>query len=38
LVRLDSLVADLGGAVVDEDLAAAAQAARDLRDVMSGLI
>jgi hypothetical protein len=38
LVRLDSLVTDLGGAVVDEDFAAAAQAARDLRDVMSGLI
>lgn len=38
LVRLDSLVADLGGAVVDEDLTAAARAARYLRGVMSGLI
>ncbi len=38
LVRLDSLLAELGGAVVDEDLTAAAHAARDLRAVMSGLI
>lgn len=38
LVRLDSLVGDLGGAVLDDDLPAAAQAARDLREVTSGLI
>jgi hypothetical protein len=38
LVRIDSLVGELGGAVVDADLAAAAHAARDLRSVMSGLI
>ncbi|MBA3689977.1 MAG: hypothetical protein H0W82_01015 [Actinobacteria bacterium] len=38
LVRLDSLVGELGAAVFDEDLAAAAQAARDLREVTSGLI
>jgi hypothetical protein len=38
LVRLDSLIGEMGGAVVDEDLTAAAHAARDLREVMSGLI
>jgi hypothetical protein len=38
LVRLDSLVGELGVDVVDDDLTAAAQTARDLRDVMSGLI
>ena len=38
LVRLDSLVGEMGGAVVEEDLTAAAHAARDLRTVMSGLI
>jgi hypothetical protein len=38
LARLDTLVGDLGTAVVDEDLAAAAQFALDLREVMSGLI
>jgi hypothetical protein len=38
LVRIDSLVGEIGGAIVDDDLAAAAQAARDLREVMSGLI
>lgn len=36
--RIDTLVRDLGTAVVDEDLTAAAQTARDLRKVMSGLI
>jgi len=38
LVRLDTLVAEMDVAVVDDDLPAAAQAARDLRGVMSGLI
>jgi hypothetical protein len=38
LVRIDSLVAQLGTNVTDDDLTAAAQTARDLRDVMSGLI
>jgi hypothetical protein len=38
LVLIDSLVGELGTAVVDEDLTAAAQSARDLRDAMSGLI
>ena len=38
LVRLDTLVGEMGGAVVDEDLTAAARAARDLRDVMSGIL
>lgn len=38
LVRLDTLVGEMGGAVVDGDLTAAAHAARDLRAVMSGLI
>jgi hypothetical protein len=32
------LIGEMGGAVVDEDLTAAAHAARDLREVMSGLI
>ena len=36
--RIDTLVRDLGTAVVDEDLTAAAQTARNLRKVMSGLI
>jgi hypothetical protein len=38
LVRVDTLVSELGGAVFDGDLAAAAQAARDLRGVTSGLV
>jgi hypothetical protein len=38
LTRIDALVGDLGTAVVDEDLTTAAQAARDLRGVLSGLI
>jgi hypothetical protein len=38
LVRIDSLVGELGTAVFDKDLAAAAQTARDLRGVTSGLI
>jgi hypothetical protein len=38
LIRIDTLVGELGTAVVDKDLAAAAQAARDLREVMSGLV
>jgi hypothetical protein len=38
LVRFDSLIGEMGGAVVDEDLTAAAHAARDVREVMSGLI
>jgi hypothetical protein len=38
LVRLDTLVGEMGGAVVDEDLPAAAHAARELRALMSGLI
>lgn len=36
--RIDTLVRDLGTAVVDKDLTAAAQTARNLRTVMSGLI
>jgi hypothetical protein len=36
--RIDALVGELGAAVGDVDLAAAAQAGRNLRDVMSGLI
>ncbi len=35
---LDTMVRDLGAAVVDEDLAAAAETARDLREVVGGLI
>ncbi len=38
VVRLDTLVGELGGAVFDGDLGAAAQAARDLREVTSGLV
>ena len=38
LTRVDTLVGELGTAVVDEDLTAAAQTARDLRQVMSGLV
>ncbi len=38
LVRIDSLVGELGAAVFDQDLPAAVQAARDLREVTSGLI
>ena len=38
LTRIDALVGDLGTAVVDEDLPAAAQTARDLGELMSGLI
>jgi hypothetical protein len=38
LVRLDSLVGEMGGAVVDHDLSAAAHVARDLRAMMSRLI
>ncbi len=38
LVRLDTLVGEMGGAVVDDDLPAAAHAARELRTLMSGLI
>ena len=37
-IRLDSLVGDMGSAVVDDDLQAAATAARDLRALMSGLV
>lgn len=37
-VRIDTLVSELGTAVVDEDLTAAGQTARDLREVLSGLI
>ena len=37
LVRLDTLVGEMGGAVVDGDLTAAAHAGRELREVMSGL-
>jgi len=36
--RIDTLVRDLGTAVVDKDLTAAAQTARNLQTVMSGLI
>jgi hypothetical protein len=36
--RIDFLVGELGVAVVDEDLAAAAQTARDLRSVLEGLL
>jgi len=36
--RIDTLVRDLGTAVVDKDLTAAAQTARNLRKVMSALI
>jgi hypothetical protein len=38
LTRIDTLVGELGTAVVDEDLTAALQIARDLRKVVSGLI
>ena len=38
LVRLDTLVSEMGGAVVDDDLPAAAHAARELRALLSGLI
>jgi hypothetical protein len=38
LVRLDTLVGELGTDVVDDDLPAAAETARALREVMSGLI
>jgi hypothetical protein len=38
LVGLDTLVGEMGGAVVDEDLPAAARAARELRALMTGLI
>ena len=38
LTRIDALVGDLGTAVVDEDFTSAAQTARDLREVVSGLI
>jgi hypothetical protein len=38
VVRLDTLVGEQGGAVFDGDLAAAAQAARDLREVTSALV
>jgi hypothetical protein len=37
-IRLDTLVGELGTAVVDNDLKAAGQTARDLRALMSGLI
>jgi hypothetical protein len=37
LTRIDALVGDLGTAVVDEDLGAAAQTARDLQVVLSRL-
>jgi len=37
-IRLDTLVGELGTAVVDNDLKAAGQTARDLRVLMSGLI
>ena len=38
LVRLDTLVGEIGAAVVDNDLPAATHAARELRALMSGLI
>jgi hypothetical protein len=38
LVRVDTLVGDIGVAVAEHDLDAAVQAARDLDDVMSGLV
>jgi hypothetical protein len=38
LVRLDTLVGEMGGAVVDDDLPAAAHAATELRALMIGLI
>jgi hypothetical protein len=37
-VRLDSLVGELGAAVMDEHLRAAARTARELREVMQGLL
>jgi hypothetical protein len=37
-VRLDTLVAEMGTAVVDGDLGAAARTARELREVMRGLL
>ncbi len=37
-IRLDSLVGDIGSAVLDGDPAAAATAAQDLRTLMSGLV
>jgi hypothetical protein len=36
--RIDALVGELGAAVVDRDLAAAAQTARDLHEVVDGLV
>jgi len=36
--RIDALVGELGAAVVDDDLGAAADTARSLRDVLAGLI
>jgi hypothetical protein len=38
LVSIDFQVGELGVAVVDEDLVAAAQTARDLRGVLEGLL
>jgi hypothetical protein len=38
LTRLDTLVSELGAAVFDDDLTAAARTARELGDLMSGLI
>ena len=36
--RIDTMVRDMGTAVVDHDLDAAADIARSLREVMAGLI
>jgi hypothetical protein len=38
LTRIDALVGDMGVAVAEEDLAAAAQTACDLLEVMGGLV
>ena len=38
LTRIDTLVRDLGTAVIDEDAGTAAQIARDLRDVMDSIL
>jgi hypothetical protein len=38
LTRIDTLLRDLGTAVVDEDLTAAAEVVRELREVVSGVL
>ena len=38
VVQIDALVGDIGGGVLDQDLSAAAQAARDLKVVVDGVI